>query len=905
MADKNNLDQQLPAQPETTVFRDDKTVYRNDTSISQSGAVNEASAEISNPASNVDTNRILKSRFVLEESIGSGGMGTVFRAKDLRKVEARDNQPYVAVKVLNNDFRQHPEAFIALEREASKSQTLRHSNIVSIFDFDKDGDVPYITMELLEGQELAQLLQSYPNGLPDELAWPIIEGMVLGLMHAHEEGVVHADFKPGNVYITHKNATKILDFGIARAMRANNGGEDTDFDPSRLAALTPAYASREMLNGDNAEPRDDLYSLGVVIYMVLTGLHPYGRVPADEAIKEHLRPERIKQLSRRRWRALEKCLSFNRQERPACTADLYEGLFGKAAWRSWTIAAAAAVISASVLFSSFQETAEIKVVKQEVRTETLVTAQVERITSLLAEPRFDVEWERTLFSEVQTLHTVSPDKVVETQMLGHISAAYAAAVSDSTSLDESFRLYQSAQQFNAHAASGEILETRLLGILQGLLIHPLDANWLATAEQTLSYVQRDFAPSSGLNEARAQVLERLFAEIAAIFRGELNGDVEIAEQAWNTFAHAATSESRRSEIDALLQLALEDAAARRAAQDAARLQQSLYSRMDNLVNVSCLRLDVGQVAALVASMAAEYPQYVTGLRERATTRISECVQQVGAVDPERGRSMQRQAHAQFASQAQFTGPGVDPCSMHYLVGNGRQRGSGGSCADDLVAAAAPTDANAEGNQQAVDAGQEIAEAGSTDNSAGMSAVMMEPQKGPRLVVVPGAEQQSKFAISKYEISWREFNAFCQQTALCTANEDSALPVTGVAVDVVESYAQWLSRKTGFRYRLPTRDEWLQVAKAELPLPTGCSRSSTGQMPVGADAEVLVDGVASNRFGVVHILGNVREMVKGQDAYLALGDTRRSSDGRCLLRTSEALDPQGDGSTGFRLVREVS
>ena len=78
------------------------------------------------------TPRILKRRFVLEELIGSGGMGSVYRAKDLRKVEARDNRPFIAVKVLNNDFRQHPEAFVALEREASKSQGLRHSNIVSI-----------------------------------------------------------------------------------------------------------------------------------------------------------------------------------------------------------------------------------------------------------------------------------------------------------------------------------------------------------------------------------------------------------------------------------------------------------------------------------------------------------------------------------------------------------------------------------------------------------------------------------------------------------------------------------------------------------------------------------------------------------------------------------------------------
>ena len=147
------------------------------------------------------TPRILKQRFILDEKLGSGGMGTVYRAKDLRKVEAQDRQPYVAIKVLNNDFRAHPDAFIALQREASKSQGIAHPNIVSIFDFDKDGDVPYMTMELLQGQELATLLKEYPNGLPDAMLWPLVEGMCAGLKRAHEGGITHSDFKPGNVFV--------------------------------------------------------------------------------------------------------------------------------------------------------------------------------------------------------------------------------------------------------------------------------------------------------------------------------------------------------------------------------------------------------------------------------------------------------------------------------------------------------------------------------------------------------------------------------------------------------------------------------------------------------------------------------------------------------------------------------
>ena len=289
----------------------DVTVLRNENSVSKRKGGDA-------PIGDALVPRVLKNRFGLEDKLGSGGMGTVFRAKDLRKVEARDRNPFVAIKVLNNDFREHPEAFIALQREASKSQTLNHPNIVSIFDFDKDGEVPFITMELLEGRELAELLRSYPTGLPDDMAWKIIAGMCAGLAYAHAENIIHADFKPGNVFVSSTSHVKILDFGIARAVQINQAqGEDTVFDPARLAALTPAYASREMLNGDNPEIRDDLYALGVVIYLVLTGHHPYGRLSAEKAYKEGLRAEKPKRMSRRRWRVLEKCLSFNRNGRMA------------------------------------------------------------------------------------------------------------------------------------------------------------------------------------------------------------------------------------------------------------------------------------------------------------------------------------------------------------------------------------------------------------------------------------------------------------------------------------------------------------------------------------------------------------------------------------------------------------
>jgi serine/threonine protein kinase len=261
--------------------------------------------------------RILKQRFVLEELLGSGGMGSVFRARDLRKVEAGDRRPCVAIKVLNNDFRAHPEAFVALQREATRSQALAHPNIVSIFDFDKDGELPFIIMELLEGQELAEVLRTFPTGLPDDAARTIIGSVCAALAYAHGRGLVHADLKPGNIFVGPGYQAKLLDFGLARAVASGRlATEAALFERDRLGALTPAYASPERLRGELPGPADDIFALGLVIYQVLTGRHPFDRLRADEAASRSLAPARPRGLGWRQWRVLRACLDFAAGNRP-------------------------------------------------------------------------------------------------------------------------------------------------------------------------------------------------------------------------------------------------------------------------------------------------------------------------------------------------------------------------------------------------------------------------------------------------------------------------------------------------------------------------------------------------------------------------------------------------------------
>ena len=263
------------------------------------------------------TGDTLNNRFVLEECLGVGGMGTVYKALDLRKLEASDRKPYVAIKVLNVQFRCNPNSLVALQREARKAQVLAHRNIITVYDFDRDGPIVYLTMEYLTGKPLSQLLRTPGyQGMPVRAALPIVRGMCNALAYAHEHGFVHCDFKPANVFLTTNAEVKVIDFGIARVFqRPEEESDATVFDPGSLGALTPAYASPEMIEHREPDPRDDIYALGCITYELLTGHHPFDRLSATQARNAEFKPQRPHNLDAKQWRALRTALSFDRNTR--------------------------------------------------------------------------------------------------------------------------------------------------------------------------------------------------------------------------------------------------------------------------------------------------------------------------------------------------------------------------------------------------------------------------------------------------------------------------------------------------------------------------------------------------------------------------------------------------------------
>jgi serine/threonine protein kinase len=267
---------------------------------------------------------LLKDRFRLEKMLGEGGMGAVFLAVDQRKIEARHHDPYVAIKLISGEFSQDPRAYIALQRETDKSQKLAHPNVITVYDFDRDGDVFFMTMEALKGQTLDVFIKDETRSREQTTAY--INALSQGLAYAHQRNIVHSDVKPQNIFVTEEGVLKVLDFGIARALASVEGAVQDEID--EVVGLTPAYASCDMFAGADPDPADDVYAIGVIAYQLFTGNHPFNRKKATVARDTGMQVKRIKGIPRYQWKAIAKALSFERTMRWQTADQFYRQFSG-------------------------------------------------------------------------------------------------------------------------------------------------------------------------------------------------------------------------------------------------------------------------------------------------------------------------------------------------------------------------------------------------------------------------------------------------------------------------------------------------------------------------------------------------------------------------------------------------
>jgi serine/threonine protein kinase len=219
---------------------------------------------------------LLNQRYQLLERVGSGGMADVFRARDLMLERS------VAIKILRADYSSSKDFQERFRQEARAAANLSHPNIVTVHDFGLDRGQLFIVMEHIPGTDLKSLLRKRGRFTVEE-AIPLMVQACAGIGYAHRAGLVHCDVKPHNLLIAPDRRLKVTDFGIARALSTIRPGDRED-----VIWGSPQYFSPEQARGQPPSPASDVYSLGVVLYEMLTGTLPFNGSSAEELARMHV-----------------------------------------------------------------------------------------------------------------------------------------------------------------------------------------------------------------------------------------------------------------------------------------------------------------------------------------------------------------------------------------------------------------------------------------------------------------------------------------------------------------------------------------------------------------------------------------------------------------------------------------
>lgn len=265
------------------------------------------------------TGTVIGNRYEILEQLGEGGMGAVYKVRD-RELE-RD----VAMKVIRPALAQNATALSRFKQELLTARQVTHKNVSRIHDLSEADGVRFITMEYVEGQDLADLLREKGKLAPKEAAGIVMQ-ICSALVAAHGEGVIHRDLKPQNIMLDTQGKVVVMDFGIARSL------DEAGMTQTGALLGTPAYMSPEQAKGEKLDARSDLFSLGIIFYELLTGASPY---PAETLLETlHKRttqrvrppiefaPEVPKQLSD----VVVRCLEIDREKRYASAAETLSDL---------------------------------------------------------------------------------------------------------------------------------------------------------------------------------------------------------------------------------------------------------------------------------------------------------------------------------------------------------------------------------------------------------------------------------------------------------------------------------------------------------------------------------------------------------------------------------------------------
>jgi tetratricopeptide (TPR) repeat protein len=216
---------------------------------------------------------VIAGRYELLELLGKGGMGVVYRAAD------RELNLAVALKILRPKLSYDPDFIEMFKREVTLARMLSHPNIIKIYDLNRMGNLWFVSMEYLEGEEVKEIILKQGEMDPVQVEH-IARQILAGLGHSHGRNLIHSDVKPQNIFVDPKNHATLVDFGIARTM--------TSHSKDQTVYGTPGYISPEQITGEAATPCSDIYSLGVTLYEMLTGIMPFQKETMDLILQSQL-----------------------------------------------------------------------------------------------------------------------------------------------------------------------------------------------------------------------------------------------------------------------------------------------------------------------------------------------------------------------------------------------------------------------------------------------------------------------------------------------------------------------------------------------------------------------------------------------------------------------------------------
>lgn len=875
-------------------------------------------------ASALGSGTVLKGRFVLEDKLGEGGMGGVYKAVDLVKQEARDRNPHVAVKVLNENFAEHPDAFIALQRESSRTQRLSHPNIASVYDFDRDGQTAYMVMELMQGDPLDKFLKRHKQGADRAQALGIIKDIASALAYAHAQNLIHSDFKPGNIFLTSSGAAKVFDFGIARAaavpgeekvpeqgpiseatLAKDDGTDKTLFDAGALGALTPAYAAFEMFEGKEPAPQDDVYALGIVAYQLLTGTHPFERKKAPIAEAQNMVPQRPDGLTRREWNALKHALAFRRENRTPDAQvflDEFFGVAGTGLKYALITATGMAAVVAGLYFGGVIGPGEapIEIPREWVELDTRIDNARSGVEEQLATPSFSPVWEEFVQRDIRRWEaSATPVIVASTHDSEEEAEVLRRQVFEQLGIPLRVQTPEDSgagYRLLAGPFGGEGADEQRADILQRLrnfgldAVEEGDAQAIAEArDEALGIYLAEIGRLTPEDELpripTIQDGERFVADPARLesARNQVNDIRDAQELLSRAIERYPTRPDMLAELSASLQemrtrwqnhidRAIATASSRQAEEERAELlaQQREQAAAERQRAYEAMRDDrvfptfAGRCHRPdeIRGVLAEFQQLNEGDRREALDYASDCANNRVTRTPTEVLQSRGLILAVADHEGLAAVEAPDPCANRTYIGNGRSS----FCVDELAVG---------GN-------------------------------APSVVVVPG-NGNGVYGIGKYEVSVREFNTFCEATDCADPAPGGArMPATDIPAEAASRYTEWLSSQTGYNYRLPTEQEWRHAADADgSPLDSNRNCYSNVRGVVRGGSLVAVTQGMPNAWGVINHVGNAQEWVTSAgDGLLAVGGMHSDPLGECTIETQTTHSGAEDPVTGFRVLREV-